>query len=112
MRIGEHAGPGGSPAGHRREIGIRVAIGAKPPQVLRLVLARTTMLLGIGTAIGLALVLLAGRVLSSIVYQASPRDPLVFAGVIGALVMVGIAACCAPARRSLRVSPTQALKSE
>ena len=95
-----------------REIGIRVAIGAKPGDVLRLILARTALLLAIGTLIGLGLVRLGGQVLASVVYQASPRDPFVMAAVVGCLVLVGFIACWAPARRSLRVSPIQALRAE
>ena len=99
-------------ARRRREIGIRVAIGARPGDVLRLILARTAVLLAIGTVVGLGLVWLAGAVLASIVYQASPHDPFVLAAVVGCLVLVAFTACWAPARRSLRVSPVQALKAE
>ena len=99
-------------ARRQKEIGIRIAIGARPGEVLRLVLARTLTLLAVGTVLGLALVLAAGRVLSSIVYEASPRDPVALAAVAVCLAGVGILACWAPARRALRVSPIRALRAE
>jgi predicted permease len=99
-------------ARQQKEIGIRVAIGADPGEILRLVLARTLLLLGAGTVAGVALVLLGARILASIVYQASPTDPLVIAGVAVCLAAVGLVACWAPARQALRVSPVLALRSE
>jgi predicted permease len=99
-------------ARRRREIGIRVAIGARPGDVLRLILARTAWLLAVGTLVGLGLVRLAGQVLASVVYQASPHDPFVISLVVSCLLLVGFIACWAPARRALRVSPIQALKTE
>jgi predicted permease len=99
-------------AKRQKEIGIRVAIGAEPGAILRLVLARTVLLLGAGTVAGLVIVLLGSRILASIVYQASPTDPLVLAGVGCCLAAVGLVACWAPARHALRVSPVRALRSE
>jgi predicted permease len=99
-------------AKRQKEIGIRVAIGAQPAEILRLVLARTLLLLGAGTVAGLRLVLLRSKILGSIVYQASPRDPLVLVGVGACLATVGLLACWAPARHALRVSPVRALRSE
>jgi predicted permease len=96
----------------RREIGIRVAVGATSAGVLRLVLGRMVMLIIVGAAVGSVLALAAGRTLASVVYQASPRDPLVFAAVAGVLVIVGIAACWTPALRSLRIEPMTALRPE
>jgi len=96
----------------RREIGIRVAVGATSGRVLRLVLGRTATLVAAGAAVGAALALVAGRTLASVVYQASPRDPLVFGGVAALLIVVGIGSCWAPALRSLRIAPVVALRSE
>jgi len=95
-----------------REIGIRVAIGARPSQVIRLVVWRTIALLAIGAAAGGLLVLGAGRVLESIVYDVSPRDPWVLAGVGLMLIVVGTLSCWAPVRRALGVNPTDALRSQ
>ncbi|HXM44643.1 MAG TPA: ABC transporter permease [Bryobacteraceae bacterium] len=95
-----------------REIGIRVAIGARPAQVLRLIFARTGMLVAIGAAAGLALGIAGASVLASIVYQASSRDPLVIGAAVLAISCVGLAAAAGPARRALRIDPVQALRHE
>ncbi|HEY6253178.1 MAG TPA: ABC transporter permease, partial [Candidatus Angelobacter sp.] len=95
-----------------REIGIRMAVGARPLQVIKLVLGRTLMLLLAGGIIGLGLALAAGQVLASIVYQVSPHDPLVLAAVIATLGVIGLLACWAPIRRALRIQPTVALRHE
>ncbi len=94
----------------QREIGIRLAIGARPGDVIRLVVLRTLVLLGVGAVAGVAIVLAAGRTLASVVYDASPRDPLVLAGVGLTLLVIGIASCWAPVRRALAVNPTDALR--
>jgi predicted permease len=99
-------------ARRQREIGIRVAIGARPVQVIRLVVWRTIALLGIGAVLGGVLVLLAGRVLESIVYDVSPREPWVLGGVALVLIVVGTLSCWAPVRRALGVNPTDALRSQ
>lgn len=95
-----------------REIGIRMAVGARPAQVMKLVLGRTLMLLLVGGTIGLGLALAAGQVLASIVYQASPHDPLVLAAVIATMGVIGLLASWAPTRRALRIQPTVALRHE
>ena len=96
----------------RREIGIRRAIGASGSSVLRLIFVRVAALLGIGAAAGLALTAIAAPLLANIVYQVAPRDPLTLAVVAAILVGVGLASCWLPARRSLRIEPTLALRSE
>ncbi len=96
----------------RREIGIRIAIGARSPAVLRLVLGRIVTLLAAGAAVGLVLAVAAGIMLSSVVYGASPRDPLVLATVTALMLAVGAVACWAPARKSLRIEPMSALRPE
>jgi ABC-type antimicrobial peptide transport system permease subunit len=95
-----------------RDIGIRIAIGAQPRQVLRSVLGRTVMLLSIGSSLGLALGLAAGRVLSSIVYEASARDPLVLVAVALTMAAIGLGAALAPARQALSIDPIRALRQE
>jgi predicted permease len=95
-----------------REIGVRIAIGARPGQVLRLVFLRVGILMLAGAACGLAIAAAASRLLTSIVYQASAADPLVFTGVILSVVLLGLAASWAPARRALRLNPTTALRAE
>jgi ABC-type antimicrobial peptide transport system permease subunit len=101
-----------SVARRRREIGIRMAIGASGSDVLRLIFARTVALLGAGATIGLLLALAVGRLLSSVVYLASPRDPVVLSGVGAIVAGVGLIACWIPARRALQVKPTVALRAE
>ena len=95
-----------------REIGVRIAIGARPGQVLSLVFLRIGVLMLTGGAIGLALALVLSRLLATIVYQASADDPFVLAGVIGSVVLLGLIASWAPARRALRLNPTTALRAE
>ena len=84
-----------------RELGIRIAIGAQPREVLQAALGRAIKLLAIGSAAGLALGILAARVLASLVYQATPRDPLVLAGVVLAMMFLGLLATWIPAQRAL-----------
>jgi ABC-type antimicrobial peptide transport system permease subunit len=96
----------------QREIGIRLAMGARSRDILRVVLGRLTMLLAIGAGIGLTLSIAAGRLLSSVVYKASPNDPAVLAAVVVLFLAVGILSSWAPARRSLRTEPMRALRPE
>jgi ABC-type antimicrobial peptide transport system permease subunit len=95
-----------------RELGIRVALGAQRTEVLRAALGRAFKLLAIGSAAGLLLGILASRVLAFIVYQATPRDPLVLAGVVGAMALLGLLATWIPARRALSVDPMILLREE
>jgi predicted permease len=99
-------------SGRIREIGIRVAVGAGPWQVLRPLLLRTALQLAIGSCAGLVLGLAADRALASIVYKASARDPVVLAGAALGMVLIGFAATWAPARRALSVDPLIALRHE
>jgi predicted permease len=95
-----------------REIGIRVAVGAQPWQVLRSILGRTGALLAAGSAAGLALGAVSTRLLASIVYQATPRDPLVLAAVAVTMAAVALGAAWAPARRAISVDPLRSLRHE
>jgi ABC-type antimicrobial peptide transport system permease subunit len=70
------------------------------------------LLLAAGSAFGLVLAMAAGRVLTSIVYQASPHDPLAMAAVLAAILLLGLLASWAPARRALRIEPVMALRHE
>lgn len=95
-----------------RELGIRLALGARRAEVVRTALGRAVRLLAIGSAAGLALGLLATRVLAYIVYQATPRDPLVLAGVVAAMALLGLVATWIPAQRALHVDPMALLREE
>jgi predicted permease len=95
-----------------RELGIRVALGAQRKEVLRAALGRTFRLLTTGAAAGLLLGMAATRVLSYIVYQATPRDPAVLAGVILTMLLLGLLAAFAPARRALSIDPVILLRDQ
>jgi predicted permease len=95
-----------------REIGIRVALGARRKEVLHAALGRTFRLLATGAVAGLLLGMAATRVLSYIVYQASPRDPAVLAGVVVTMILLGLLAGYAPARRALAVDPAILLREQ
>jgi predicted permease len=95
-----------------REIGIRMALGAAPSQVLQLVLNRTAVLMGLGTAVGLAMALAAGRFFSQILYGISVYDPLTYLCAIALIAGVAFVACWAPARRAIQVDPLTALRTE
>jgi ABC-type antimicrobial peptide transport system permease subunit len=95
-----------------RELGIRVALGANQRKVLGAALGRALRLLAIGSAAGMILGLLATRVLASIVYEATPKDPMVLAGVVLTMMGVGIVAAWIPARQALAVDPIILLREE
>src|SRR5207249_4085289 len=95
-----------------RELGIRVALGAQRKEVLQAALGRAAKLLAFGSAAGLLLGILASRLLAFIVYQATPRDPLVLSGVVLAMALLGLVATWIPARRALSVDPMILLREE
>ncbi len=95
-----------------RELGIRVALGAGSREVVCASLGRVARLLAIGSAAGLALGVLATRVLTHIVYQATPKGPLVLGCVIVAMLLLGLIASWIPARRALTVDPLILLREE
>jgi len=95
-----------------RELGIRVALGAQRTEVLQAALGRAVKLLAFGSVAGLILGLLATRVLAFIVYQATPRDPLVLGGVVLTMLLLGLVATWIPAQRALSVDPLILLREE
>jgi ABC-type antimicrobial peptide transport system permease subunit len=95
-----------------REIGIRMALGAKRAEVLKAALGRAVRLLTVGSAAGLILGIMASRVLAFIVYQATSRDPVVLAGVVIAMSLLGLLATWIPAQRALSVNPVILLREE
>jgi ABC-type antimicrobial peptide transport system permease subunit len=95
-----------------RELGIRVALGAQRRELLRTTLGHAVKLLALGSAAGLVLGLLASRVLAFLVYQATPRDPLVLAGVVLAMALLGLVATWIPAQRALAINPLVLLREE
>jgi len=95
-----------------KEFGVRVALGAQAGQLMRSALGRPLVLLLLGSAAGLLLGTLASQLLAQIVYQATPRDPLVFAGVMMTMAILGLLATWIPARRALAIDPAELLREE
>jgi predicted permease len=95
-----------------RELGIRMALGAQRKEVLQAALGRPFKLLAFGSAAGMLLGILASRVLAFIVYQATPRDPVVLAGVVLAMLSLGLLATWIPARRALSIDPAILMREE
>jgi predicted permease len=95
-----------------RELGIRVALGAQQKEVLRAALGRPFQVLLVGSTAGVVLGVLASRVLAYIVYEATPKDPVVLAGVVVAMLLLGVAATWIPARRALSIEPVILLREE
>ncbi|HYL63373.1 MAG TPA: ABC transporter permease [Candidatus Methylomirabilis sp.] len=95
-----------------RELGIRMALGAQRKEVLQAALGRAFKLLAFGSAAGLILGLLASRVLASVVFQATPRDPVVLTGVVLAMALLGLLATWIPAQRALSLDPVTLLREE
>ena len=95
-----------------REIGVRMALGARPTSVLGMIVGRGLRLAGLGVVIGVAASLLLTRLMQGVLYGVSPTDPLTFVGVIAALLAVAALASWIPALRATRVDPLVALRSE
>jgi predicted permease len=95
-----------------RELGIRMALGAQRSDVLSAGLGRAVKLLGLGSAAGLGLGFLSARVLASIVYHATPRDPVVLGGVVLVMALLGLLATWIPAQRALSLDPMRLLREE
>jgi putative ABC transport system permease protein len=95
-----------------REIGIRMALGAQPHDVLKLMVTQAMVLAVIGLVIGLTASLALTRVLSSLLFGVTSTDPITFAGVPVLLATVALLACYIPARRAVKVDPMAALRYE
>jgi predicted permease len=95
-----------------RELGIRIALGAQRKEVLGAALGRAFRLLVFGSLAGLLLGVAARKVLASIVYQATPRDPVVLCGVVAAMLLLGLVATWIPAQRALAADPLMLLREE
>src|SRR5690606_5115465 len=95
-----------------REIGIRIALGAREAGIVRLVLGQGMRLVGAGVALGLAMAVVGSRYVESLLFGVRPLDPLVLTGVTAFLVAASALACWLPARRASRVDPMAALREE
>jgi len=95
-----------------REFGIRMALGATPGRVRREVLRRAGAIAGLGIVIGLGLALVTSRLLTALLFQVSPTDPLSLG--VACVVLLGVAAAAAylPARRATSIDPVQALRAD
>jgi putative ABC transport system permease protein len=93
-----------------REIGIRMALGARRPQVVRMVLGHGLLLTIAGSVIGLGVALALSKIAASLLYGVSPTDRLTFLGVPAVILMVAMLACLAPARRAASLDPIRALR--
>ncbi|WLT31883.1 ABC transporter permease [Geothrix sp. PMB-07] len=99
-------------AQRRREIGIRMALGAQIRDVLALIVGQGARTLGLGLLIGLAAALLLGRLLQAQLYGVTPQDPAIHLLVLAVLGLIGLTACLIPALRAARVDPSQALRAD
>jgi putative ABC transport system permease protein len=95
-----------------REIGVRMAMGARPRDVLKLVVGQGAKLIAAGLSAGLIVAFIAARIISSLLYQVSATDPLTYLAVPLLLAAVALLACYIPARRAMRVDPITALRLE
>lgn len=93
-------------------MGIRIALGAQRKEVLQTAWGRAFKLLAFGSETGLLLGILASRVLVFIMYEATPRDPVVLAGVVAAMALFGVLATWIPAHRALSIDPVVLLRAE
>jgi ABC-type antimicrobial peptide transport system permease subunit len=94
------------------EIGLRIALGALPGHVLRMILRESLLLVAIGILTGVAVAFSARRLVASMLFGLSPADPLTYAAVASILTAVALLAAMAPARRASRIEPVVALKTE
>ena len=95
-----------------KELGIRVALGAQPIRLMRSALGRPLGLLLLGSAFGMTLGVIASKLLAQIVYDATPRDPLVLTGVMAVMAALGALSTWIPARRALKIDPAELLRAE
>jgi ABC-type antimicrobial peptide transport system permease subunit len=95
-----------------KELGIRVALGARRTQVMSAAVGRPIVLLGAGSLLGLLAGIFASGLLEQIVYQANPRDPIVVGGVVLTMAVLGIVASAVPARRALAIDPSTLMREE
>jgi hypothetical protein len=96
----------------KKELGIRVALGARQAQVMRAAVGRPLVLLGVGSVVGLLSGSFASKLLGQIVYQANPRDPVVVGGAVLTMALLGLAAAAIPAGRALAVDPSKLMREE
>jgi putative ABC transport system permease protein len=94
------------------EFGVRLALGAQPRDVWRLVIGQAALLVAAGVAIGLAISRLVTRAIQTMLYGVTPTDPFTFAAVVAVLVLTALVACQLPALRATRADPLSALRMD
>ena len=99
-------------ASSQSEIGIRMALGARPVDVFRMVLRHALLLVSAGTLLGIGGCLVVGGLLRRVLFGIAPDDPVVLAGTAVVMSAVAMAACCLPACRAMSVDPINALRAE
>jgi predicted permease len=95
-----------------KELGIRLALGATPGRLVRMICRQASLTIGVGLIVGLAAGSLLTRAAQSVLFQVSPNDPTVYAAIAGVLAVVGVLACVLPASRAVRLNPVTTLRSE
>jgi ABC-type antimicrobial peptide transport system permease subunit len=95
-----------------RELGIRMALGAREAQVVFAAVGRPTVLLAAGSAVGVLAAVSAGRFLERIVYRAEPADPAVLVGAVLTMALVGVSGAAIPVLRALAVDPSRLMRAE
>jgi predicted permease len=95
-----------------KELGIRVALGARTKHVMSVAVGRPIVLLGLGSLVGLLIGVFASSLLGQIVYQANPRDPVVVIGAVLTMALLGLTASAIPALRALAIDPSKLMREE
>jgi putative ABC transport system permease protein len=95
-----------------QEIGIRIALGARPDLVLALMLRRTALLTGVGVSVGALLALGLARLSANLLFGVRPDDPGVFASIIAAITAIAFLVSWGPARRAASIDPVRTLRAE
>jgi ABC-type antimicrobial peptide transport system permease subunit len=96
----------------RKELGIRMALGARRTQILQAAVGRPILLLGVGSVAGLVAGMFASHMLGRMVYQANPRDPVVMCGAVLTMALLGVAASAIPAWRAMAIDPSLLMREE
>ena len=96
----------------RREIGVRLALGASPRAIARMILREGLVVTGVGAAVGMILAVVLAQLSSSLLFGVSARDPMTFGGVAVLIVLVALAASAAPAGRAMRIDPARTLRAD
>jgi predicted permease len=110
--IGLYGVMAASVRGNMRELGVRAALGASPERLRRGVLAQALLVTGSGAVVGLVAVLATSRLLTKLLFEVSPTDPVSMIGAAALLLIVGIVAAYVPARHATKVDPVQALRAD